>query len=263
MLLSSDYLAGGAVTDEMVRLQAERDSAVAALAEVRAALGVEGSGSVVLAVEPPAVPRHRSAATARGGRTPRRRRASCPEGRRPPRVRPPRLTNGSRNASVHPCSARTCRPCPRRGSLRACTAVAEGRKAMAGENSPEDSPVPGDCPPEDAIPACGTVFRCCKSDPPAESGMRTNDETGRLPDAPPCLRRALSVFRTRQDAVHQLRLFRRWRRKLVAQADLEERHGRTKQTSGRQPTHTSWWPSPGLNPSQRAALFSVVSEVEQ
>ena len=51
MLLSSDYLAGGAVTDEMVRLQAERDSAVAALAEVRAALGVKGNGSVVLAVE--------------------------------------------------------------------------------------------------------------------------------------------------------------------------------------------------------------------
>jgi len=39
------------VTDEIVRLRAERDAAVAALAEVRAALGVEGNGSVVLAVE--------------------------------------------------------------------------------------------------------------------------------------------------------------------------------------------------------------------
>lgn len=57
------------MTDELVRLQAERDAAVAALAEVRAALGVEGNGSVVLAVEllkrrlaqtegePPTVPR--------------------------------------------------------------------------------------------------------------------------------------------------------------------------------------------------------------
>jgi len=69
MLLSGDYLAGCAMTDEIVRLQAERDAAVAALAEVRAALGVEGNGSVVLAVEllkrrlaqaegePPTVPR--------------------------------------------------------------------------------------------------------------------------------------------------------------------------------------------------------------
>ena len=39
------------MTDEIVRLRAERDAAVAALAEVRAALGVEGNGSVVLAVE--------------------------------------------------------------------------------------------------------------------------------------------------------------------------------------------------------------------
>lgn len=118
-----------------------------------------------------------------------------------------------------------------------------------------------DCPPPGAGPAEGDVFRCCKADPPAPGDMKTHEESGRLPNADACLRRALSVFRTQQDAEHQLRLFRKWRQKFVAKATLRAEHGRAMATHGQQPTHTSWWPSPRLDPSARAKLFVVTGEV--
>lgn len=51
-----------------------------------------------------------------------------------------------------------------------------------------------DCPPADAVPAEGIVFRASKNNPPAVLDMQTHHETGRLTDADPCLRKALSVF---------------------------------------------------------------------
>lgn len=91
--------------------------------------------------------------------------------------------------------------------------------------------------------------------------MQTHEESGRLPDADPCLRRALSVFRSKTDAQHQVRLFRRWRRKFIAKAALNGAHGRSMSTTGQQPTHTSWWPAESLDPAARAALFTVICEV--
>lgn len=87
--------------------------------------------------------------------------------------------------------------------------------------------------------------------------METHEESGRLPDADPCLRRALSVLRSQSDAEHQLRLFRRWKQKFVARTTLQPVHGHTMLTQGQQPTHTSWWPAPGCDVQQRAALFFV------
>jgi hypothetical protein len=119
-----------------------------------------------------------------------------------------------------------------------------------------------DCPPVEASSAHGDVYRCCKSNPPAAADMETHEESARLPDADPCLRRAVSVFRDQQDAEHQVRLFRRWKRKFVARAQLLPTHGQVMLTKGQQPTHTSWWPAPGLDPAGRAALFLVVLEVQ-
>lgn len=120
-----------------------------------------------------------------------------------------------------------------------------------------------DCPPAGAVPADAEVYRCCKKKPPSPKGMQTHEEAGREPDADPCLRRALSVFRTEIDARHQVRLFRRWRRKFIAKASLKAHHGQLMATRGRQPTHTSWWPAQGLGPTERASLFEVVSEVSR
>lgn len=118
-----------------------------------------------------------------------------------------------------------------------------------------------ECPPRDAEACAGLYYRCCKNSPPASSDMRTSEETGRLPAADPCLRRALSVFRSVEDADHQVRLFPGWKKKFVATASLAAEHGRSMLTSGRQPTHTSWWPADGLDSVARAALFVVAREV--
>lgn len=127
---------------------------------------------------------------------------------------------------------------------------------------PENADASTDCPPAGAAAVDGDVYRCCKSIPPSDRDMQTNEESGRLLEADPCLRRALSVFRSEADAQHQLRLFRRWRRRFVAKAALDGGHGRSMLTSGQQPTHTSWWPAESLNPAARAALFVLVCEVQ-
>jgi hypothetical protein len=114
---------------------------------------------------------------------------------------------------------------------------------------------PADCPPHDAVDAEGIVFRLVKNDPPQDKDVESHFESGRLPNAPPCLRCGLSVFRERTDADHQRRLLPnlgRW----VAQATLQADHGRTKPTPTKIPTHTTWWPYEGV---RRASLFIVVN----
>lgn len=118
-----------------------------------------------------------------------------------------------------------------------------------------------DCPPADAEPAYGRVYRCAKSGTLKASDMLTHEEKGRMPEADPCLRRALSVFRSQSDAEHQMRLFRGWRQKFIHVAVLDEQHGKTKLTSGRQPSHTSWWPATALSVEDRAGLFSLINSV--
>ena len=44
---------------------------------------------------------------------------------------------------------------------------------------------------------------------------------------------------------------------LIAKGTLSPEHGKSKLTSGRLPTHTTWWPYRDV---KRASLFSVVSE---
>ena len=115
---------------------------------------------------------------------------------------------------------------------------------------------PNDCPPQDAVDAEGDVFRIVNNDPPTAEDLASHLETGRLPKAPPCLRCGLSVFREVRDAVHQKMLIPklgRW----IAKGTLNTEHGKTKLTTGKQPTHTTWWAYDGVN---RVELFAVVGE---
>jgi hypothetical protein len=115
---------------------------------------------------------------------------------------------------------------------------------------------PANCPPPDAVDASGKVFRVVRNDPPVADDLASHSETGKLLNAPACLRCGLSTFRDFRDAVHQRLLLPKlgdW----IAHATLAEEHGKTKLTSGKQPTHTTWWAYEGVN---RASLFSVMSE---
>src|SRR5438094_219145 len=90
---------------------------------------------------------------------------------------------------------------------------------------------PDGCPPKDAIPASGTVFRVVKTKPARTEDFRTQCELGQYPDANPCLRRGLSVLDTKEAAYHQRFLFPKLGR-FIAFGDLHPAHGATKQ-SGR------------------------------
>ena len=120
---------------------------------------------------------------------------------------------------------------------------------------PVDWPV--DCPPESAEPASGVVFRLVRVNPPVDDDFLTHHESGKMVNAPPCLRRGLSVFRCRVDAEHQHRAFPKLGA-FIASGDLEGHHGLINVTPGKQPTHSTWWPFEDVD---RAAAFSKVEEI--
>lgn len=113
---------------------------------------------------------------------------------------------------------------------------------------------PGCCPPDDAMDAEGTVFRLAKRNPLQTSDVTTHLERGAAPNADPCLRAGLSVMRTKEDALHMARLFRRmW--KFVARGTLDPTHGKLKLTERKVPSHATWWPYDGVD---RLAPFTEV-----
>lgn len=117
---------------------------------------------------------------------------------------------------------------------------------------PDDWP-PG-CPPADAQAASGLLYRLVKSNPATASDFLTHADLGKMPKAPPCLRVGLSVFRTRDDVVHQAELFP-FLGNQVASGEVCSEHGKTKLTPGKMPSHTTWWPYLGVD---RVALFPTV-----
>ncbi|SRR5579883_1781769 len=116
---------------------------------------------------------------------------------------------------------------------------------------------PAECPPDDVEAAIGVVYRLVKSNPHAAADFLTAHELDKLPNAPPCLRCGLSVFRTREDAEHQYRAYPKLG-KFIAKGELQSEHGVTKRTQGRQPTHTTWWVYEGVD---RGAIFASVEEI--
>lgn len=115
---------------------------------------------------------------------------------------------------------------------------------------------PEGCPPGDALDASGVIFRIVNNNPPVSADFVTHFESGKLPKAPECLRCGLSVFQEIRDAIHQRQLLPKLGR-LIAQGMLSAEHGKTKLTTGKQPTHTTWWP---YRDTDRASIFSIAPE---
>lgn len=114
---------------------------------------------------------------------------------------------------------------------------------------------PENCPPQDAEDAHGNVYRVVKLDPVGADDFRTQHETGRMPNAPACLRCGLSVFQDLESAQHQHDLFPKLGG-FIAKGRLESKHGKIKRTpTSRAPRHTTWWCCIDV---RRHALFSVV-----
>lgn len=119
---------------------------------------------------------------------------------------------------------------------------------------------PTECPPSEAVAAKGIVYRTCKGSPLSQDDFKSYLEHGKAPNACPCLRAGLSVFRDRHDAIHHANQFRRMAG-LVSAGELRPEHGNTKPTPSKTgPSHTTWWPVEGLD---RASIFRIVTKSSQ
>jgi len=116
---------------------------------------------------------------------------------------------------------------------------------------------PANCPPTEAQQAHGTVYRIVKSDPPAADDFSSHHETGKLPKVDACMRCGLSVFRTRDDGIHQRNSYPRLG-DYLASGELHPTDGQTLLTTGKRPTHTTWWPCEGTD---RARPFVILEKI--
>lgn len=120
-----------------------------------------------------------------------------------------------------------------------------------------------DCPPSDAADASGAIFRFVSSSPINPEEFRSYHETGELPNAPPCQRCGLSVFRRIEDV--RALLFHLWKAypkrtygPHVVKRDLVPADGKTKATGKH--GHQTWWAREGV---ERHESFEFVETIRK
>jgi hypothetical protein len=119
-----------------------------------------------------------------------------------------------------------------------------------------------DCPPVDADDASGMVFRFVATIPVDPGEFRSYHETGERPNAPPCQRCGLSVFRTADDIRRLLRfLWKAYPGRVfgphIVKRELVPGEGRIKLTGGH--GHHTWWACEGVARHERFEFVETVS----
>ncbi len=117
---------------------------------------------------------------------------------------------------------------------------------------------PAGCPPENAQPSFGEVFRLVKKDPPTSEDFKSHRETqpDKKFDVLECEVCSLSVFRDMGDILNLKKRVPAMRKRLVSQAILNESLGKilhTPSLGGK--SHYSWWVPVDVQPW---ILFHVV-----
>lgn len=121
------------------------------------------------------------------------------------------------------------------------------RSLAVSTTFPTDWP-PG-CPPQDAVPASGRVFRLVRGSTPSPDDFKSHFDQGKKVPAKQCTGRSLSVFRTKQQAA-QCQALLQYLGDHVAFGDLSSGHGMTKLSQRKHPGHTEWWPYAGVDPAK-------------
>ena len=97
------------------------------------------------------------------------------------------------------------------------------------------------CPPSDASPAVGIIFRFVRTSPVSPGDMRSWEDEGRSPGVgDPCMRCALSVLVDWNDVQQARATIPVFRKRKVASATLSGVHGRVKQTGNNAWHHSLW-----------------------
>ena len=115
-----------------------------------------------------------------------------------------------------------------------------------------------DCPPVDALDASGEIYCFARTIPVEPSEFRSYHEKGGRPNAAPCQRCGLSVFRKAEDVRQLLRHLGRSHPGKefgphIVKRDLTPADGKIKPTGGI--GHHTWWAYEGV---ERHASFALV-----
>ena len=118
---------------------------------------------------------------------------------------------------------------------------------------------PDDCPPQDAQPATGDVYRVVKQNPPESRDFiplrkKNNGDFGE----DECKVCGLSVFRRFEDAVEMKNRERGMKNRLIAKGTLSPDLGKIKHTRSSKPygkSHHTWWVPTEVEPW---SVFHVV-----
>ena len=118
----------------------------------------------------------------------------------------------------------------------------DGESAQERVPEPEwPEHLPPRCPPDDAMPLDGIVYRFVTGAPVTPQDMKSHAQDEKAEGAEPCVRAGLSVFR---DLAHVQFLLGtpRWLEHRIASAALSPEHGKIKQTGkARAKKHHTMW----------------------
>lgn len=118
--------------------------------------------------------------------------------------------------------------------------------------------LPKDCPPHEAEPVAGEVYRGIKKGRLRAEDFLSHREQGIRCSGDECLCCGLSVWvdlRAAKHAVSMIPYMRKWK---IAKASLSPRHGVIKHTPEHQPDHYTYWPDKRNDCCQ---LFSIIDAV--
>lgn len=101
---------------------------------------------------------------------------------------------------------------------------------------------PGHCPPDDANPYAGTLYRAAKKFPPNKRDMLSVIEQGRRTDAQDCRSWGLSVWVDEAAARHAREIVPFFRTCSIVKFTVDEDNGELMHTpSNDQPNHHTYW----------------------
>lgn len=119
---------------------------------------------------------------------------------------------------------------------------------------------PDECPPEEATPASGIVYRLVRKNPPGPKDFRSYREMqpNKTFDQPECIVCGVSVYRNVHDMKRLQQRVPAKRKQLIAKGTLNHDLGMILKTSGDDSSHHTWWIP--LN-SEPWGFFEVVTDI--
>lgn len=116
---------------------------------------------------------------------------------------------------------------------------------------------PENCPPVEAEPASGTVYRLVQHDPAQAKDFETPWEEYRKQFEPPTIENCgLSVHTDPQDSKKLRNRIKKFRKRQIAEGQLNPTLGVTQRTPSLEKSHHSWWVPLGTEPW---VVFNIIS----